>query len=60
MLGMLKSFHDELCGGHIKNKKNIYYILHYGYFLSSIYKDTGKYVRCCDKYHEMGQLVASN
>lgn len=37
---ILKSAHDELCGGHFANKWTAYKVLHADYFWPSLFKDT--------------------
>ena len=48
ILEILKSFHDEPCGGHFADKHIAYKILNLGYYWPSLFKDCKNYVRSCD------------
>ena len=60
ILEILKAFHDEPCGGHFADKRTSYIILNLGYYWSSIFKYSEKYVRSCDICQRMGRLVPSD
>jgi hypothetical protein len=55
ILDILKAFHDEPCGGHFADKRTTYKILNLGYYWTSIFKDSKKYVRSCDSCQRMGK-----
>ena len=42
---ILKSAHDEPCGGHFTDKRTAYKVLRAGYFWHSLFKDAKQYVR---------------
>lgn len=54
---ILKSFHDEPCGGHFSNKRTSYKILVLGYYWPSIFKDAKEYVKTCDSFQRMGKPI---
>ena len=45
---ILKSAHDEPCGGHFADKWTTYIVLCASYFLPSLFKDAKQFVRRCD------------
>ena len=45
---ILKSAHDEPCGGHFADKRTAYKVLRARYFWPSLFKDSNQYVRRCD------------
>lgn len=51
---ILKSFHDEPCGGHFPAKRTTFKILSLGYYWPSIFKDNKEYVKSCDSCQRMG------
>ena len=54
---ILKTCHDEPCGGHFVDKTNAYKILLLGYNLPSLFKDAKEYVKRCDSFQRMGKHV---
>jgi len=42
---ILKSSHDEPCGGHFVDKRTAYKVLRVGYFWPSLFKDAKQYVK---------------
>ena len=60
VLDILKSCHDEPCGGHFVDKRTTYKILNLGYYWPSLFKDCKKYVRSCDICQQMGRPVPSD
>ena len=43
MHDILCAFRDEPCGGHFVDNKNVYKILHLGYYLPTLFNDTKGY-----------------
>lgn len=60
MLYILKSSHDEPCGGHFADKRAAYKILRAGYFWTSLSEDAKQYVQWCDIYQQVGQPNQTN
>ena len=60
ILDILKSFHDEPCGGHFAAKRIAFKILSLGYYWPLVFKDSKKYVRTCDSCQRMGRPTASD
>lgn len=54
---ILKSCHDEPCGGHFANKRTAYKFLHLGYYWPTLFRDAKTYVKSCDSCQMMGKLV---
>ena len=57
MLNILKSCHDELCGGHFPYNRTTYKVLLLGYHWSTPFRDAQMYVKSCDRCQRMGHLV---
>eukprot|EP00253_Pinus_taeda_P007145 PITA_07145 len=57
MPDILKSCHDEPCGGHFANKRTMYKILSLEYYWPSIFRDAKEYVRRCDNCQRVGNLL---
>eukprot|EP00253_Pinus_taeda_P035613 PITA_35613 len=57
---ILKSCHDEPCGGQFADKRTTYKILSLGYFWPSLFKDAKQYVKRCDSYQRVGKPTLSN
>jgi len=55
IIDILKSCHDEPCGGQFTAKRTTCKILSLGYYWPSIFKDSKKYVRSCDSFQCMGR-----
>ena len=49
ILDILRACHDEPCGGHFADKRTAYKVLQLGYYWPSIFRDTKKYVKQCDR-----------
>eukprot|EP00253_Pinus_taeda_P007507 PITA_07507 len=60
VLDILKSCHDEPCGGHFAVKRTTFKVLTLGYYWPSIFKDAKKYVNSCDICQRMGRPTASD
>eukprot|EP00253_Pinus_taeda_P030101 PITA_30101 len=60
VLDILKSYHDEPCGGHFAAKRTSFKVLTLGYYWPSIFKDAKKYVKSCDICQRMGRPTASD
>lgn len=54
MFNILKAFHDETCGGHFADKRKTYKVLHLGYYWPTLFNDSKKYVKSCEKCQRMG------
>ena len=52
---IIKSCHDEPCGGHFADKRTSYKILRMGYYFPTLFQDTKKYVQPCDSCQCMGK-----
>eukprot|EP00253_Pinus_taeda_P031150 PITA_31150 len=48
VLDILKSAHDEPCGGHFADQQTAYKVLRAGYFWPSLFKDAKQFVKHCD------------
>ena len=57
---ILKSCHDEPCGGHFADKRTDYKVLLLGYYWPSLFKDAKEYVKSCANCQRMGKLVPSH
>ena len=57
---ILKSVHDEPCGGHCADKRTAYKVLQASYFWPSLFKDAKQYVKRCDSYQRIVQLNQTN
>jgi hypothetical protein len=57
MFDILKSCHDEPCGGHFADRRITYKVLHSGYYWPTLFRDVKKYVWGCDSCQRMGCLV---
>jgi len=60
IIDILKSCHDEPCGGHFATKRTAFKILNLGYYWPFIFKDSKKYVKSCDSYQRMGRPTATD
>eukprot|EP00253_Pinus_taeda_P006977 PITA_06977 len=60
VLDILKSCHDEPCGGHFAAKQTTFKVLTLGYYWPSIFKDAKKYVKSCDICQRMGRPTATD
>jgi hypothetical protein len=60
ILEILKACHDEPCGGHFADKRIAYKILNLGYYWPSIFRDSKKYVRSCDRCQRMGKTLPTD
>jgi len=60
IIDILKSCHDEPCGGHFAAKRTAFKILSLGYYWPSIFKDSKKYVKSCDSCQRMGRPTATD
>ena len=60
IIDILKSFHDEPCGGNFVAKRTTFNILSLGYYWPSIFKDSKKYVKSCDSCQRMGRPTATD
>ena len=54
---ILKSCHDEPCGGHFVDKRTAYKVLHIGYYWPTLFRDAKTYVKICDNCQRMAKLV---
>jgi hypothetical protein len=54
---ILKSCHDDPCGGHFVDKRTRYKVLHQGYYWPTIFVDAKEYVKRCDSCQCMGMPV---
>ena len=54
---ILKSCHDEPCGGHFADKRTAYKVLHLGYYWPTLFRDAKAYVKSCDNCQRMGKVV---
>eukprot|EP00253_Pinus_taeda_P017050 PITA_17050 len=52
---VLKSCHDDPCGGHFADKRTAHKALRMGYYWPSLFKYARKYVKACDSCQRMGQ-----
>ena len=52
---ILKAFHEQPCGGHFADRRTGHKELRMGYYWSTLFRDTKKYVQSCDSYQRMGQ-----
>eukprot|EP00253_Pinus_taeda_P010466 PITA_10466 len=59
IIDILKSCHDESCGGNFAAKRTTFKILSLGYYWPSIFKDSKKYVKSCDSCQRMGRPTAT-
>ena len=57
---ILKSCHDEPCGGNFSAKRTTFKILSLGYYWPSIFKDSKKYVKSCDSCQRMGRPTTTD
>jgi len=57
---IIKSCHDEPCGGDFTDKRKTYKILSLGYYWPSIFKGSKEYVRRCDSCERVGKPTPSN
>ena len=55
---ILKSWHDEPCGGHFAYKRIAYKILRLGYCWPTLFRDAKKYVKSCDNCKRMEKPIA--
>eukprot|EP00253_Pinus_taeda_P030624 PITA_30624 len=60
VIDILKSCHDEPCGGHFAAKWRAFKVLTLGYYWPSIFKDAKKYVKSCDSCQRMGRPTTTN
>ena len=60
VIDILKSCHDEPCGGHFAAKRTAFKVLTLGYYWPSIFKDAKKYVKSCDSCQRMGRPTATD
>ena len=60
MFDILKSSHDEPCGGHFADKWTAYKVLQASCFWPSLFKDAKQYVKHCDSCQRMGQPNQTN
>ena len=54
---ILKSCHDEPCGGHFADKRTAYKVLHLGYYWPTLFRDAKTYVKRCDSCQRIGRPV---
>eukprot|EP00253_Pinus_taeda_P026994 PITA_26994 len=60
VIDILKSCHDEPCGGHFAAKQTTFKVLTLRYYWPSIFKDAKKYVKSCDSCQRMGRPTATD
>lgn len=57
---IIKDFHDEPCRGNFAQKRTTHKIIRMGYYWSSIFNDTKKYMESCHRCQRMGEPIVSN
>lgn len=57
---ILKSCHEEPCGGNFADKQTGYKVLSTGYYWPTIFQDAKKFVKGCDSFQRMGQPLQSD
>jgi hypothetical protein len=57
---ILKSCHDELCGGHFSNKRTTKKFVHLVYYWPIHFRDAKKYVKSCDSCQRVGKPIQSD
>jgi len=60
ILEILKSCHDEPCGGNFTDKRTAYKVFLLGYYCLSLFKDAKEYVKRCDNCQRMGKPIPSD
>ena len=53
---VLNFFHNEACGGHFSMKKTAAKILQCGLYWPTLFKDTDRYCRSCERCQKLGAL----
>lgn len=52
---ILKSCHDQPCGGHFADRRTGHKVLQTGYYWPMIFKDAKKFVQSCDSFQRVGR-----
>eukprot|EP00253_Pinus_taeda_P030643 PITA_30643 len=60
ILDILRSCHDEPCGGHFADKRTAYKVLQLGYYWPYVFRDSKAYVKQCGSCQRTGRPILSD